>query len=233
MVTLVTMVTAAALATCVTIVTGCGGDAFTAADFIAPAVDGGPTDGGVVTGPDGAREVGPDATEGGQGGGDVGTDAKQADAGPTPPVDAPAILDAGQVDAAAVDVDGGRPATDAGGYEGGEGGALDASDGGAVVDGGAIDARPVCGPGTCSGCCMPTGECVTGDSVIACGTAGAACNVCPWRCQFGTPWACGADAGESSEAFAPVCKAGSCDTAAMPVCCGHEANRCDSTGGCL
>lgn len=226
-----------AVVTVVTVVTlaACGGAPFSSADFAPPVDDdGGPTDGGAVTGPDGALDVGPDATDGGQGGTDVGTDAKQADAGPTPGPDAPAVSDAGMVDAMAVDVDGGRVPTDAGGSEGGEAGAVDAIDAGAVVDGGAIDARPpTCGPGTCSGCCMPTGECVTGDSVIACGIAGGACNVCPWRCQFGTPWACGADAGESSEAFAPVCKAGSCDTEGAPVCCGHAANRCDSTGGCL
>lgn len=230
-----------AVVTVVTVVTlaACGGAEFTAADFIAPA-DAGPTDGGDVTGPDGARDVGPDATtEGGQGAEGGQQDAKQADAGPQPPIDAPAVLDAATVDAVAVDVDGGRPATDGGAFEGGEGGGDadavgDDASGVDIVDGGAIDARPpICGPGTCSGCCMPTGECVTGDSVIACGTAGGACNVCPWRCQFGTPWACGADAGDSSEAFAPVCKAGSCDTEGAPVCCGHAANRCDSTRGCL
>lgn len=220
-----------AVVTVVTVVTlaACGGAPFTAADF-APPGDAGPTNEGAATGPDGALDVGPVATEGGQGG-DVGT--KPGDGGPTPPPDAPATPDVVTVEAGPVDADAGRVPTEGGAFEGGAVDATDATDAGAL-DGGAIDARPpVCGPGTCSGCCMPTGECVTGDSVIACGAGGRACNVCPWRCQFGTPWACGADAGESSEAFAPVCKAGSCDTEGAPVCCGHEANRCDSAKGCL
>lgn len=228
-----------AVVTVVTVVTlaACGGAPFTSADF-APPVDAGPTDGGGVTGPDAALDVGPDATEGGQGGSDVGTDAKPGDGGPIPPADAPAAVDVVTVDAGEVDAEAGRVPVDGGAFEGGAEAGADATDGGtdggATVDGGAIDATPpTCGPGTCSGCCMPTGECVTGDSVIACGQGGRACNVCPWRCQFGTPWACGVDAGESSEAFAPVCKAGSCDTAAAPVCCGHDANRCDSAKGCL
>lgn len=223
-VTVVTVVTLAAAA--------CGGEPFTMGAALVG--DAGPTPGGDVTGQDAAPDVGPDATvEGGQPT-EAGADARVADATPIPPADAPTGADAPKVDGGAADVDAGHVPGDVGPSEGGS---IDA-----VADVVAPpdvvtppDAPPpACGPGTCSGCCMPTGECVTGATVEACGRGGRACNVCPWRCQYGTPWACGVDAGEmTAETFAPVCTSeGSCATEPVAKCCGTSPDSCDPSRGC-
>lgn len=213
---------------------GCGGAEFSAADFI------GPTEGDAATGPDGVPDVGPGVpaeggTEGGRGGaaGADAVDAHLADAGPKPGEDAPPGPDVGRVDAGDVRAEGGQLPPEAGAPEGGADVVVDATPAEAGPD--VVDAAP-CGPSNCAGCCAPTGQCVGGDTVAACGKAGRACMACSWRCQFGTPWACGADAGAgamSSEAFAPVCTSeGFCDTAPSAECCGFAAGSCEPSRGC-
>lgn len=205
----------------------CGGPEFSAgtAELV------GPTEGGAGTGPDGARDVGPDAhTEGGQGGGgaggsEAGADTKMADAGPTTGEDASAPPDA----ASAVD---GRPATEGGGFEGGlDVVVVDVADAGQGSDGDGSDGNP-CGPTNCAGCCTAAGECLQGTTVAACGAAGRACAVCAWRCAQGTAPHC-SDAASIVQALPPICRSdGYCDITSLSQCCGTALDSCDPTVGC-
>ena len=227
-----------AIVTFVTVVTlaACGGDAFTTAELL------GPPDGGAGDGPSGTLDVGPDAqVEGGQGT-EGGTDAQMADAGPIPGVDAPALLDVAKGDTGGADADGGRVPTEGGGLEGGadavaDVGSLDVVvDAGQGSDGDASDGKE-CGPSNCAGCCAPTGECVQGDTIAACGKAGRACTTCGWGCSYGTPPPWCTDAGPNvfrSVARPPICMTdGYCTTDSNTAeCCGWAADTCDSTQGC-
>ncbi|MDP3231272.1 MAG: EGF domain-containing protein [Myxococcales bacterium] len=57
----------------------------------------------------------------------------------------------------------------------------------AVLLAGCPTASPPCGPSNCTGCCDTTGQCQSGLTTQACGSAGAACSACSVSdtCSFG------------------------------------------------
>ena|SRR5882672_3408606 len=144
------------------------------------------------------------------------------------------VIDEGVVTDASVDADpdgtGQAEAGEAGTFD--EGGPGDAEPEATSGDGG-LDARPVCGPSTCGGCCDANGACVGGQSTGTCGTGGAVCRDCASVGQSCNAGSCSAQASDAG----PMCTAqnlGRC--AAYPLCIPAYQFQCcktsDGTCGC-
>ncbi|HEX4447107.1 MAG TPA: hypothetical protein VH044_10235 [Polyangiaceae bacterium] len=91
-----------------------------------------------------------------------------------------------------------------------------------------IDARPVCSPQTCNGCCDSNGNCAGGGSMATCGTDGQKCVACGSGdvCENAV---CTKAPVDSGGAPPPACVKSSCKScgAVQSTCC-----KSDNTCGC-
>lgn len=90
-----------------------------------------------------------------------------------------------------------------------------------------IDARPVCSPQTCNGCCDSNGNCAGGGSMATCGTGGATCVACGSGQVCENAVCTKAPAADSGPP--PACVKSSCKAcgAVQSTCC-----KSDNTCGC-